>query len=340
MSKPQPPRNPSRNPARDTSRSSAGSRASTARSGSPAQPPTVSLAWLVTMLGSSAVGALVLAWLALCLLFWQGSWQLLYHPTSKLSRTPAAAGLAFEPVGLATTEAGVPRLSGWWIPAAPGSPFARITALYLHGATGNLSNTVDDLQRLHAAGLTVLAIDYRGYGQSEFVHPSQARFLEDAHWALQYLTGTRHAAPNTILLVGQGLGADLAVQVAASHPNLAGVVLENPVPNPTSAIFSDRRARMVPAHWLVSDRWDLKAAAAQMQTPALWLETTLGPGQLPLPGRPAAFQQIPGPKSFVWMVSSANADKDFVRILDAWLRDPANQSRKQPACQLSDGGRC
>jgi uncharacterized protein len=319
---------PSRKPARST------------QSNAAAQPPTVSVVWLITVLGSVVVGSVFLAWVALCFVFWQGSWQLLYHPTFKLSRTPASVGIAFDPIGLATTQAGVQRLSGWWIPAARGAPFANITVLYLHGATGNLSNTVDDLQRLHAAGLTVLAIDYRGYGRSEFVHPSEARFLQDTNWALQYLTGTRYAAPGSILLVGQGLGANLAVEVASAHPKLAGVVLEDPLPDPTSAIFRDPRAHVVPAHWLVDDRWDLNAAASHLQTPALWLAPRHAAGNAPPVHTPAAFQKISGPKSLVWTVSSANSDADFTRIVDAWLRDLPNHGRNFPTCQLSNGAPC
>ncbi|HVC47168.1 MAG TPA: alpha/beta hydrolase [Terracidiphilus sp.] len=324
MSKSKPPRQPAR----------------TANAQPSAQPPTVAPLWLITVLGSVVVGGLVFTWIALCFVFWQGNWQLLYHPTSKITRTPAVVGLAFNSVGLATTEAGVPRLSGWWIPAAPGAPGARYTALYLHGATGNLSNTLDDLQRLHAAGLTVLAIDYRGYGQSRFVHPSQDRWRQDAEWALQYLTGTRHAAPGSILLVGQGLGADLALEIAAAHPNLAGVVLQQPRHDPTAAIFHDPRAFLVPAHWLVSDRWDLDTPAARMRIPSLWFEQKFPPGPLALPDSPATFQKIAGPKAFVWFVPSSNQDKGFVRILDGWLRDLPNQGHNFPACQLSSGMKC
>ena len=109
---------------------------------------------------------------------------MLYHPASAVSRTPASAGVAFDPVAFATTEAGVPRLKGWWIPAAPGARYTRYTVLYLHGQNGNMSNTVDDLAALHDLGLNILAFDYRGYGQSQFSHPTQARWREDAEWCL------------------------------------------------------------------------------------------------------------------------------------------------------------
>ena len=54
-----------------------------------APPPTVSARWLVTAASLAIVAAAICAWLTLCLLFWQGSWQLLYHPASAVTRTPA-----------------------------------------------------------------------------------------------------------------------------------------------------------------------------------------------------------------------------------------------------------
>ncbi len=37
-----------------------------------------------------------------------------------------------------------------------------------------------------------------------------------------------------------------------------------------SAVFSDARARLVPARLLVRDRYDLNAAAANVRVPVLW----------------------------------------------------------------------
>ena len=84
---------------------------------------------------------------------------------------------------------------------------------------------VDALARLHAVGVNVLAFDYRGYGQSAFVRPSEADLRQDAEWAFQYLSETRHIDRGAIVLDGEGLGANLALEVASAHPELAGVVL-------------------------------------------------------------------------------------------------------------------
>src|SRR5215469_9595612 len=80
------------------------------------EEPAISARWLATAVGLVFACALLCVWGALCLVFWQGSWQLLYHPKTAIARTPAAVGLAFEPVEFATTDTGTPQLQGWWIP--------------------------------------------------------------------------------------------------------------------------------------------------------------------------------------------------------------------------------
>jgi uncharacterized protein len=274
------------------------------------------------------LAAALCAWGALCLLFWQGSWQLLYHPESAVARTPASVGLAFDPVGFAATEAGEPRLTGWWIPAAPNartdaradSDHSRYTVLYLHGQNGNLGDTVDDLAKLHAAGLNVLAFDYRGYGQSLFAHPSEAGWRKDTEWALQYLTGTRSVAANTVILCGKDLGANLAIEIGAQRPELAGIVLEEPVTAPMSAIFDDPRAHLVPARLLVSDRWDLETAAAALRIPSLWFLQAQVSETGSESGEPEAYKKISAPKMLVWLTPSANAQA-FENALSRWIGD-------------------
>jgi uncharacterized protein len=283
-------------------------------------PPQVSGRWLLLAVTGTIAAAALCAWGALCLLFWQGNWQLLYHPAAAIARTPAAAGLAFDPIGFATTPAGVPRLSGWWISAASGASANPYTVLYLHDQDGNLSGAVDHLAQLHAAGVNVFAFDYRGYGQSQFAHPSEKRWLEDATWAWQYLTATRHVDPHLLVVDGTGLGADLALELAASHPELAGVVIESPLDDATSAIFNDGRAQLVPAHLLAADRWDLPAAAEALHVPSLWfLPFPAQPENGAPPRNPAFFEQIAAPKMFVWLPPGQATTVSFSAEFSRWL---------------------
>jgi len=281
-------------------------------------PPTVSGRWLLKAASLALLGAGVCAWLTL----WQGSWQLLYHPTSAVTRTPASVGLAFDPVAFATTEAGQPRLKGWWIPAAADARYGRFTVLYLHGQNGNLGDAVDALAALHELGVNILAFDYRGYGQSQFVHPSEARWREDADWALQYLTATRHVAAGSIILDGKELGANLALEVAAAHPELAGVVLESPLDSPVDAIFGDARSRMVPARLLVRDGFDAEQAAKALRIPSLWMVEAREATQMNgLSANAPGYSRVGSPKMLVWLPSAPARSQEQGNATARWLDD-------------------
>lgn len=259
-------------------------------------------------------------WGALCLTFWQGGWQLLYHPKSEVRRTPSNVGLTFDSVDFAATDSGQPQLHGWWIPSAS---VGRFTAIYLHGAYGNLGDTADALVPLHSAGVNIFDFDYRGYGASRFVHPSEQSWREDAESAFAYLRDTRHIPTGSLIFMGQGLGANLALEMAAAHPEIAGVVLDDPIDRPMDAIFNDSRTRLVPAHTLMHDRWDLDEAAANLQVPSLWFYRT------PAQGKPAvrtdAYEKVAARKMRVWDDHSPDAGKNCLFELSRWLDElPVN----------------
>jgi len=278
--------------------------------------PVVSGRWLLAALCATIAGAAVCCWLALCLLFWQGSWQLLYHPAAAVTRTPASAGLAFDRVAFAATDVGVPRLKGWWIPASPGAARARFTVIYLHGQDGNIGDTVDALARLQTAGANVFAFDYRGYGDSQQTRPSERNLRQDAEWAIDYLVGTRHIDASSIVLDGTGLGANLALEIGAEHSELAGVVVDSPLQDPAGAIFNDARARMVPARLLVRDRWDLDVAAAALHVPLLWFARTDATGST---RDPEDYNRVAAQKMIVWLNPAGDMYKQTEDALGRWL---------------------
>ncbi|HEV2135179.1 MAG TPA: alpha/beta fold hydrolase [Terracidiphilus sp.] len=283
-------------------------------------PPTVSGRWILAALGIVFVAAAFCAWGSLCLLFWQGAWQLLYRPASAVSRTPAAEGLASDPIGFDATDTGTPRLRGWWIPAARGgdanSGGSSYTALYLHDRIGNLGDCVDKLAAIHAAGVNIFAFDYRGYGQSQFVHPSEAHWREDADTALNYLTTIRQIPAGSIVLVGSGLGANLALEVAAAHPDLAGVVLDSPLPTPLAKVFSDPRAHLVPARLLIRDRYDMEQPAKKLRISSLWIlaasSQPQGASDRPLVD---AYRAVTSPKTLV----NETAGTNETSVIARWL---------------------
>ena len=237
-------------------------------------PEVVDPRWLLKALGLTLAAAAVLAYLSVCLLIYQGSWQLLLHPSSKVERTPASLSIPFDAVRFDAGATGRPRLSAWWIPA---SAPASATLLYLHDGKGSLADTVDQLALLHRAGLDILALDYRGFGASDPTHPNQSRMTEDATAALDYLTDTRHLASSAIVPYGVGLGAALAASLAVSHPGLPALILDNPDADAAARVLQDNRSRLMPVRLLIRDRFDLATPLQQFRGPKLLLVG--GPGE-------------------------------------------------------------
>lgn len=156
------------------------------------------------------LAAALLAYSILVLLTCALQSKLLYLrsvPGRELEAAPSDAGLPFDQVRIETAD-GV-RLHGWYLPAQP----ARATLLFFHGNAGNISHRLDSLRIFHDVGLSVLIIDYRGYGRSEGT-PSERGTARDARAAWRYLVTERGAEPERIVVFGRSLGAAVAAELA------------------------------------------------------------------------------------------------------------------------------
>jgi pimeloyl-ACP methyl ester carboxylesterase len=96
--------------------------------------------------------------------------------------------------------------------------------LYLHGARWNLTGSVTRIDRWKKLGYSVLAVDYRGFGESSNISPTEAHSYEDAEAAWEYLG--RLAPGRKRFIVGHSLGGAIAVELARRHPEAGGLVLE------------------------------------------------------------------------------------------------------------------
>jgi hypothetical protein len=121
------------------------------------------------------------------------------------------------------------------------------------------------------------------------------------------------------VLAGRGLGANLALEVAAAHPELAGAALQWPLDSPADAIFSDGRAHLVPAHLLVGDRWNMVAAAAALRIPSLWFVDRQAAGQNSKHQISDAFEKVTAPKTHLWIPPSQALQAEFKDALVNWL---------------------
>ena len=241
-----------------------------AQSGPAEPPPVVSGRWVLTAFLITVAAALLCVYLTLCLLFYQGQWQMLFHPSRSVTATPANAGLPFDEIHFDVTETGRPQLDGWWIPANTGARYATDTVLYLHDGRGSLSGTVTALAELHGLGINVFAFDYRGFGKSAGRHPTERMGRADAVAAWTYLTDVRHIPGNRIVVFGDGTGAIFAAALGVEFAP-AGVVIEDANP-PARAIFArDARSRILPLWLLQNERLDPTEDLQRMHVARLFL---------------------------------------------------------------------
>lgn len=234
-------------------------------------PEVVDPVWLLKAGGLVIVAALICGYLTLCLLFYQGQWQLVLHPNRAKPAPADIAGMPFEIVRFGVDESGSPQLAGWWIPASPQGRFATDTILYLPSGDGSLADAQPTLVALHSLGINIFAFDYRGYGQSAATHPNERRMTQDTASAWQYLTVSRGIAGERIIPFGDGVGASLGADLAASQSPIPGVVLQSPRPDLITFVLNDPRVGLLPVRTLFHDTFDVSARVKTLKTPKLFL---------------------------------------------------------------------
>lgn len=236
-------------------------------------PATVSGHWLLTTLAIALLFAALCWYGALCLLFWQGQWQILFHPSRTISATPASIGIEYQEAHFAASYTGPPILDGWRIPSTARSQYATGTVLYLHDGRGSLSDCVPTLAALHSTGINIFAVDYRGFGHSADLHPTERSLNEDATGAWTYLTDELRIPPGRLIVFGAGVGATLAAHLGARFAP-AGIILEDPNPSARQILRSDARTRLLPLWLLQKEKLDPAADLAGSHVPRLFLDVS------------------------------------------------------------------
>ncbi|MHC6225719.1 alpha/beta hydrolase [Pseudomonas sp. X10] len=152
-------------------------------------------------------------------------------------------------------------LHAWWWPAKRANAPA---ILYLHGVRWNLTGQLFRIEQLHAMGYSVLAVDYRGFGQSRGDLPSEATVYEDARIAWERFSQLQ-PDPGKRLIYGHSLGGAVAVDLAAELTRQAekdggamparGLILESTFTSlgDVAAVVANTN---LPVRWLLSQKFD------------------------------------------------------------------------------------
>ena len=179
-------------------------------------------------------------------------------PGRALAMTPADAGFEYQDVAIETSD-GV-TLHGWFIAGQS----SRVL-LFFHGNAGNISHRLDSIGQFRALGLSVLIIDYRGYGQSAG-RTTESGIYRDAAAAWRYLTDDRGIVASDIIVFGRSLGASVASHLAARRQPLALIVESafTSVPDIAQDLYP-----WLPARWLSRLRHATREHVRDVRCPVL-----------------------------------------------------------------------
>lgn len=145
----------------------------------------------------------------------------LIYPRDSTRTDPERLGLAGVREQLLPTSDGE-TIVVWRANAAPGQP----TILYFHGNGGALANRAYRIGFFRERGFGLAMMSYRGYSGSSG-RPSEQANYRDAAQVLAELerAGTKR---RDIFVYGESLGTGVAVEIAATHAGLGGLILEAP----------------------------------------------------------------------------------------------------------------
>lgn len=136
--------------------------------------------------------------------------SLFFYPQTVWISTPADFKLDYQDIWLQAHDGTA--LHSWWIPAQGEVPDSNIMVLYLHGNAENISSHSRSVYWLARNGVSLLTLDYRGFGASEGRAMLPA-VLQDVEAAAQWL---RASFPNKrLVILGQSIGTALAVNFTA-----------------------------------------------------------------------------------------------------------------------------
>lgn len=156
------------------------------------------------------------------------------------------------------------RLCGWLL--TPHAPGRHPGVLYFGGRSEEVSWVARDAGRMFP-GMTVLAMNYRGYGGSSGI-PGERELLDDANMLWEWLSGHYRVDPTRMAAVGRSLGSGVAVQLAAQH-QLSSLVLITPYDSLIA--LARRRFKTIPVQWLMRHRFESVKFGASLQTRTLVL---------------------------------------------------------------------
>ena len=185
--------------------------------------------------------------------------QLIYFPDS--TTVPPAGEVIRGARDLTLHTSDGLALGAWFVPASPAAD-THLAVLVAPGNGGNRSGRAGLATELSRRGLSVLLMDYRGYGGNPG-SPSEDGLARDAMAAALALEELGYPAERTIYF-GESLGAGVVAALQARRPP-AGVVLRSPFTE--LADVAAHHYPWLPVRQLLKDRFPVTSLLSVSEVP-------------------------------------------------------------------------
>lgn len=200
-----------------------------------------------------------LAWLGLTAVMAVNQRKMVFNPAVEPEvRGPKSSGHKTRTVVLRAADG--TRLSGWLMTPETAGPHAAV--LYFGGRSEEVSWVVRDAGRLFP-GMAVLAVNYRGYGES-LGNPGETAMVADGTMLFDWLSARSHIDAAKIALVGRSLGSGVAVQVAKERAAHSVVLI---TPYDSILALAKRKFRGVPIGLVLKHRFESSRHVAMLKIP-------------------------------------------------------------------------
>ena len=195
----------------------------------------------------------------------------IFQPSDRSWPGANTAGMQEQWIDFRSRDGSAAKLHALWMPS---SNTKAPLLLFLHGARWNVTGSSPRIRRLHAMGFSVLAVDYRGFGQSSKALPSEASAAEDARAAWRWLGQKAGGKPRYIF--GHSLGGAIAIDLASAVNDEQGVIVESTFTS-IPDVLDSMRWGWLPVGWLITQRFDSVDKVARIGSPLLVVHGSADP---------------------------------------------------------------
>jgi cephalosporin-C deacetylase-like acetyl esterase len=217
---------------------------------------------------AGVAGIVSVLWMGLTAAVAANQKRLLFNPLGSRREVlkPYSTGHRTRPIVIRSKDG--TRLSGWLM--TPRVAGKHPGVVYFGGRSEEVSWVARDAGKLFP-GMAVLAVNYRGYGDSHG-DPAEAHFVEDGRMLYDWLSERHHVDPKRIAVVGRSLGSGVAVQVAMEREAHSIVLI---TPYDSILAIAKRKFKTLPVEYVLRHKFESVKYASLLKAPTYVLRAAV-----------------------------------------------------------------